>query len=156
MSQAVNDTTTPDAASATVLPSILEIGRLIQAIDLRAGHYDEVHNDRSKGHPEKLDAGVGFNLAMDRQTALSDLAMTMIPQSLGDVAVQLYLGFLEIDFLQAHDLDSDEIERRVTKLRRLVAGMLPVVATAPQITLAEVCGDDTAKLVAREHQPVEA
>lgn len=156
MSEATNDTATPSAASATVLPSILQLGRLIQAIDQRAAYYDEVHNDRSNGCSEKSDAGVGFNLAMDRQTALGDLAMTMRPQSLGDVAVQLYLGFLEIDFLQVHELDSSEIERRVAKLRRLVAGMLPAVATAAGIALAEVCGAATAELVTHEHQPVEA
>lgn len=147
--------------AVSVLPSVLQLGLLIKALDDRAEVFDDAASAAKKGKTPECLHGVhaaesGHTLALDRSEALKDLVLTLPARSLGDAAVQLYMAFNELDRVSDFQLDMKELEAMATRLRRLVAGVLPVVAGAAGLTVEQIGGDYMAARIAREHPAVEA
>ena len=111
--------TPPPSAPA---PSVLELGRMILAVDRRNAAMD-VHclraTDRKNGMYREM------NRLSARRDALSDVAATLPAQTLEDVAVHLTIAFCLIDEMTANETDMARAKQTFRALRQILCRCLP-------------------------------
>jgi hypothetical protein len=155
MPKATRTPTTPRSAPASPpaapppLPSIIDLGRYAGAVTLNA--------TRLYDHPgrEGPDDGKGRDLGSDREKAVTDLILTYRAKTLADAAAQLFVGFRVVCDLENDDPEPSDLKGDVCALRRMVLSVLPIVATARGIDLAELGGDYIAEFADHEFPALE-
>jgi hypothetical protein len=112
--------------------SFLDIGRRLNSIDLEYGTLEEAQMAMPEGSEEYSAAHARLVALTDEQTALQDLALVMQPKTLSDAAVQLGILTDAVTEICVPDLgsllQSGDLANELAKLRRVLAGITPVVA----------------------------
>ena len=131
-----------DNARPILLPTIAELGRFAAAASAGSERYDKVNN------PELPEVDGREQLLNDRNAAFRQLLVTFRAKTLSDATVQLYAGWCA-----AHRLRSEAEGIDETILYRVLLSVLPVVAAAAEMDLAEIGAGDLPDFVAREFPP---
>lgn len=127
----------------SILPSILDLGRLANAASLLG--------DPLIGGDEKATESTLW----ERQAALRNLLLTFRAQTLADAVTQLYAGFIAAEDLLNFELPAEDRVRDATTVRRALLSAIPVVAEAASLDLAEIGAEYVPDFAAREF-PAEA
>lgn len=121
-------------AATALLPSVIQVGRLIRRAAAAHGFYD---GDARKAGKEE--AASGERLAYDQEQALSDLALTMPALTLEDVAVQLVIGCGHAsDLCNTEGVSPNEVRDNCLRVARIFASVTPVVVRAAGLTLDDI------------------
>lgn len=141
----------PRPRPSPVLPSVADLGRLIEAASFACEHFDAVRlalpNNDQLGRRR---AERGAMLATDQEFALRDLVLTLPARSLGDAAVQVGIGIAVVEDCEGNELSEVRLAENYRQLRRIMASVLPVVTHAAGLTMAEVGGSYLADWCAKE------
>ena len=142
--------------AATSLPlSVLEIGRQIRVASDEYDRQDKLmYSKTEKSVADKHAIKCTQSLAFDRLDALSDLALTLPAQTLGDAAVHAALASDIVDRIEACDITKSDIVGDLKQLRRALRSILPVIAREAGLALAEIAGDTAEEFCAREFPPI--
>jgi len=138
MPKATHSPTTPPQPAP--LPSILDFGRTRAAL-LREADQIAERLDAAARHPRGIALEQALELAYDRDDALIDLIATLPATTIGDAAAQLCVAWREISYIDSFDLPKADLEAHHAKLRRMILSVLPVVAEAAGLDLAEITDD---------------
>ena len=135
--------------------SVLDIGRQIRVASDEYDRQDELlYSKGEKSVADKHAIKCTQSLAYDRLDALSDLALTLPAQTLGDAAVHAALASDIIDRIEACDITKSDFTGDFKQLRRALRSILPVIAREAGLALAEIAGDTAEEFCAREFPPI--
>jgi hypothetical protein len=125
------------------MPSIVDIGRWVMALNKTHDQLDDeavgVRRIKATGtHARERELARAMTLASERGRALRDLALTLPPRSIGDVAVQLAYAWHEVNSLEASELDEEHARRTLVQVRRVLLGGLPIAIAAAGIAMEDI------------------
>ena len=141
----------PEAA----LPSITELGRMLgtiarreAAIDLLPVGRGEPKNEeeRRERRSEELRLKTADALLFRRLDALRDVVATLPARDLADCVVQVNVAGHMIMKITCNDLEKPELDELADAIERIMVSVLPVMAAAAGLDLAEFALDEVANL----------
>jgi hypothetical protein len=140
-SDTLNTVDTPCAIPR--MPSIVDIGRWVMALNKTHDQLDDeaigVRRVKATGtYARERELARAMTLASERGRALRDLALSLPPRSIGDVAVQLVYAWHEVDSLEASELEEEHARRTLRRIRRVLLGGLPIAIAAAGISAEDI------------------
>jgi hypothetical protein len=147
MPKAIQHPTTPPPAAP--LPSILDLCRRRLALSNGLDRLEAARADTTN-RAAQISFETAETLSYDQQNALSDLMTTFPAVTIGDAAAQLCVAWLTVSTLENFDIPRTERDKLVLTLRRITLSVLPVVASAAGLDLAEIAEDYLVDSRARE------
>lgn len=140
--------------------TLTDLGKLIRLADERyCAADDRAAAVNREGSPrEKVAAEAELDRATDEMSAWVGLALTLLPATLTDAAVQLVCLFDHVGIIAEGDLEwqlKHDLENDLKNVERVLAGLVVSVCAAAGVKITDIAGSDTPGLLAR-HVPLPA
>ncbi len=138
-----------------VLPSITELGRMLGTTSRREASVNGLRDARGKPASEEQRREIASeNMLLDtadrllfrRIDALRDLVSTMPAETLSDCVVQINIAGHFVMKMTCNDLEKPELDHLSNAIERIMVSVLPVLAAAAQLDLAEFALDEITML----------
>jgi hypothetical protein len=126
-----NATPPPGLPPMIPLPSVHDLVRRIRVL-----------SDTADACPDDASARDWMD---DQDSALRSLVATMPALTLADAAAQLYIATGVVSDMEVFELSEDDRARALTKLRRIMRSVFPVVAEAAGLELVALAGKQQAE-----------
>jgi hypothetical protein len=132
----------PKAASAPLHPtlSLVDIGRRISHMNACIAQLGELDPKTSSEEDNKA-VSHAQSVAFSELDALRELACCVRPTSPADALVQMGVIFDFLENIQIHELEQREISDLLDKVKRLTAGIMPILARDAGIGIEEVSSE---------------
>ena len=138
-----------------VLPSIIELGRMLGAVVRQEARVDELRDalgrpaseeERRERASKSLRLDTADRLLFHRIDGLRDLISTMPAETLSDCVVQINIACHLIMKVTCNDLEKPELDELSDAIERITISVLPVLAAASGLDLAEFALDEITNL----------